>query len=153
MTTTEQLTEKKQNLKNSRSMNEWAVSILADMCYHTSHHIKTIEMIYSFLPTGKLKTFTSKYKAVEALWRDRLLFAFREMGKSFGAEYKADMQRDLEGEEIFAYVDLITDAKRCLDMEGVSEIVKLLANVKDVAAIKNNLTLIIQNQINKEAVC
>jgi hypothetical protein len=155
MIATEQLTERQARVKSSRSMNEWAVSGLAEISYNVSHHVEVIGLYWKFMPGGKLKDIFRIYRENQQMWKAKMLRAFDDIARNAegeaGKTIGETMRRDLGGEEILAYMDASADLQRFHDLEHGADIIKLLSQVEDISAISDNLRLIIQNQINKEA--
>jgi hypothetical protein len=136
-----------------RSLNEYGISVLADMAYQTKANIASMEMLKDHFPNGRLKEFVRLFTQNQTVWNQKLLRIFDDMSRKAGENVCIDMREDLEGPELMAYTEAVTDLKKAKHMEGVAWLIKLAVEVEDMEAIATNLKLIIQNQLNKEKLC
>lgn len=135
-----------------RSLNEYGISVLADMAYQTKANIASMEMLKDHFPNGRLKEFVRLFTQNQTVWNQKLLRIFDDMSKAANGGLCIDMRNDLEGGELMAYTEAVADLKKARHMEGVAWLIKQVCDVQDMEAIATNLKLIIQNQLNKESV-
>jgi hypothetical protein len=127
----------------------YGIECLSQICYWSFINIEYCSTVSKNLPAGKLKDLMIYYQQNQREWLRKIMGALKGY-KAGELDLHKSMQQDLDDIPLWVMFAIISDLKRAMDMEGISEVVKEMSELKDASPILTQLKAIIKNEKYKQ---
>lgn len=127
----------------------YGLDCISQMAYWSHMNVEYCKIIGRVIPPSGLKDTIIMYRQSEENWLNKILRTLKGY-KVAGVDMVTSLQQDMDSMNLIAMFDIISSLKKTQDMEGVADLVKELAELKDIEPIKTNLIALIRNEKTKQ---